>query len=135
LKQKKLDELIGQQLLDQEAAGRGISVEALLAKEAPAPEITDAQVEKFYQQNKHRMVDRPEAELKQKTREILKKYRLLYEKQKYIESLRTGAKISTFLASPQPADEWRALKNDVESLKETQTSIQKDLQEIKSLLR
>ena len=35
----------------------------------------------------------------------------------------------------QPADEVKGLRKDVEALKEGQTSIQKDLQEIKTLLR
>jgi len=81
------------------------------------------------------MVNRPEAELKQRAREILKKYRLANERQKYIQSLRAGARISTFLVSPHPADESKALKDNVEALKEKQTSIQRDLQEIKGLLR
>ena len=35
----------------------------------------------------------------------------------------------------QPADELKALRKDVEALKEGQTAIQKQLQEIKSLLQ
>jgi len=107
LKKKKLDELIGQQLLKEEAARKGIGVEELLTKEVSSkvPEVTDEQVEKFYQENKHRMVQRPEAELKQKSREILKKYRLASEREKYIESLRSKAKISIYLTPPKPRKE------------------------------
>ncbi len=103
LKKKKLDELIGQQLLKEEAARKGLTVEELLSKEVSSkvPEVTDEQVEKFYQENKHRMVQRPEAELKQKSREILKKYRLAHEREKYIESLRAKAKISIYLTAPK----------------------------------
>ncbi len=106
LKKKRLDELIGQQLLNEEAARRGIGVEELLTKEAysKAPEVTDEQAEQFYRQYKHRMLERPEAELKQKSREILKKYRLLSEKEKYIESLRAKAKISIHLMPPEPRE-------------------------------
>jgi hypothetical protein len=107
LKKKKLDELIGQQLLNEEAKKRGISVDELLTKEVSSkvPEVTDEEVAKFYQQNKHRMVQRPEAELKQKSREILKKYRLAHEREKYIESLKTKAKISIYLTAPKPRTE------------------------------
>ncbi len=104
LKKKKLDELIGQQLLNEEAKKRGISVDELLTKEVSSkvPEVTDEEVAKFYQENKHRMVQRPEAELKQKSREILTKYRLVNERKKYIESLRAKAKISIYLTAPKP---------------------------------
>ena len=104
LKTKRLDELIGQQLLKEEAARRGISVEQLLEKEvySKVPEVTDEQVEKFYQQYKDRMVERPEAELKQKAREILKKYTRVAAREKYIQSLRANAKISIYLTAPKP---------------------------------
>ena len=38
-------------------------------------------------------------------------------------------------AFTQPVDELKALREDLETLREGQTAIQKDLQEIKSLLR
>lgn len=102
LKTKKLDELIGQQLLNEEAAKKGITVEELLAKEVyeTVPAVTDEDVDKFYSQYKHRMVQKPEAELKQKARELLKKYRLVNAKQNYVQSLRARANVSTFLAPP-----------------------------------
>ena len=107
LKKKKLDALIGQQLLKEEAARKGLTVEELLSKEvySKAPEVTDEQVEKFYQENKHRMVQRPESELKQKSREVLKKLRLASQREKYIESLRAKAKISIYLTAPKPRKE------------------------------
>jgi len=101
-KQKMLDEVIGQQLLDEEAAKRGMSGEEVLAKEAysAVPAVTEEQVEKFYERYKHNLVQRPEAELKEKARGILVKYRLINARQKYIASLRAQASISTFLAPP-----------------------------------
>jgi len=102
LRRKKLDELIDQKLLQGEAARRGMTVEELLAKEVVprVPPVTDEQVDRFYEQYKNRMVQRPEAELKQKVREILKKHRLLHEQQKYSQTLRTDAKITTLLVPP-----------------------------------
>ena len=72
-KQKMLDEVIGQQLLDAEAAKRGMSGEEVLAKEAysAVPAVTEEQVEKFYERYKHNLVQRPAAELKEKGQENL----------------------------------------------------------------
>ena len=106
LKKKRLDELIGQQLLKEKAVRQVISVEELLEKEvySKVPEVTDEQVEKFYEQYKNRMVQRPEAELKQKAREILKKYTRVAAREKYIQSLRAKAKISIYLTAPKPPE-------------------------------
>jgi hypothetical protein len=102
LKMKKLDELIGQRLLQAEAARRGLSVEALLAQEVDAkvPEVTEEQAAQFYEQNKNRMVERPEAELKQKSKEILTKYRRVHEREKYVQALREKAKVTLYLQAP-----------------------------------
>jgi len=62
--------------------------------------VTEEQVEKFYERYKHNLVQRPAAELKEKARRILEKYRLISARQKYIASLRAQASISTFLTSP-----------------------------------
>jgi len=101
-KQKRLDEAIGQELLAQEAAKTGVTIEALLAKEVDAkvPAVTEEQVEKFYERYKDRLVSRPEAELKAKARSILEKYRRIGARGKYVESLRARASISTFLKPP-----------------------------------
>lgn len=103
VKKKKLDELIGNQLLKEEAAKQDISVEELLNKEvySKVPDVTDEQVERFYQQNKHLLVNRPEAELKKKAREILEKRIPIIAKNKYIKSLRDKAKISIYLKAPE----------------------------------
>jgi len=97
-----LDEVIGQQLLSEEAAKRGMSSEEVLAKEAysTVPAVTEEQVEGFYERYKHNLVQRPEAELKEKARRILEKYRLINARQKYIASLRAQARVSTFLTAP-----------------------------------
>ena len=102
LKRKRLDEVIGEQLLAEEAAKRGIGREELLAKEADAtvPAVTDEQVDTFYERHKSKLVNRPEAELKEKARRILEKYRRLNAREKYLESLRARAAISTFLPAP-----------------------------------
>jgi hypothetical protein len=43
--------------------------------------------------------------------------------------------LSAHTGAAQPADEVKALRKDVEALKQGQTAIQKDLQEIKTLLQ
>jgi hypothetical protein len=65
------------------------------------PEVTDKQAARFYEKYKNRMVQRPEAELKQKSKEIFKKYRLAHEREKNIQSLREKAKITIYLTAPK----------------------------------
>jgi len=43
--------------------------------------------------------------------------------------------LSTQSGMTQPSDQWKGLKKEIENLRESQKAIQKDLQEIKGVLR
>jgi protein-disulfide isomerase len=101
LKRQELEALIAQRLLAQEAAKRGISVAALLDAEVTAKVglVTENEVEAFYQQNKARLRGE-ESTLRQNIRSHLQQQKLTTQRELFLDSLRSQAKISVRLQPP-----------------------------------
>jgi protein-disulfide isomerase len=101
LQRQKLDELIDERLLSEEAKRRGISVDALLEQEANAKilPVTDDDILTLYKANKERIP----VELNKvhdQIRDLLKNQRLTSQKAFFIKSLREKAKIVIYLKQP-----------------------------------
>jgi protein-disulfide isomerase len=102
LKRQGLEALIGQRLLAQEAAKRGISVVALLDAEvrAKAAPVTEREIDAFYQANKTRLRG-DEATIQQNVRAHLRQQKVAAERARFLESIRSQAKIQVRL-QPKP---------------------------------
>lgn len=101
LQRQKLDELIDERLLSEEAKERGISVDALLQQEVNAKvlPVTDEDILALYAANK----DRIPVELNKvqgQIRDFLMTQRLTSQKASFIKSIRENAKVSTYLKPP-----------------------------------
>jgi protein-disulfide isomerase len=101
----KLDQLIGDRLLAQEAKRRGIPVEQLLKAEvyAKVPEVTDEQVNQFISQNRSRLPQGEEGELKLKVWDFLRSQKVNERRLAYIQALRTQSKVTVYLEAPAAA--------------------------------
>ena len=101
----KLEQLIGDRLLAQEAKRRGISVEQLLKTEvyAKAGEVTDAEVDNFISERKAQLPQGKEVELRLKIWDYLRGQKIQRRRQSYIESLRARSKVTVQLAVPSAA--------------------------------
>jgi protein-disulfide isomerase len=103
LMESKLDELIEERLLEQEAKRRGMTVEALLKAEVSSkvPEVTDAEVTSFITENKARLRGET-AELRPKVRDYLRDQKVAQQAKVFMARLRQGAKVAIFLEEPEP---------------------------------
>lgn len=103
LMQSKLDELIQERLLGQEAKRRGVTVEALLKEEVSSKvtEVTEAEVTTFITQNKARLKG-DAAELRPKVREYLTSERVGSQQRAYVAGLRQKSQVEVFLKEPEP---------------------------------
>jgi protein-disulfide isomerase len=101
LQRQKLDELIDERLLAEEAKRRGVSVEALFEQEVNAKllPVTDDDILALYKANKERIPVELE-KVKDKIRDLLKNQRLTSQKALFIKSLRDKAKIVSYLKPP-----------------------------------
>ena len=101
LEQQKLDEYIGAMLLDAEARRRGISVATLLEQEITSKvlPVTDDDIESFYNANKARL-PRDLTKVRDQIRDYLRNQRMETKKVLYVSSLRSKAKIKTYLKPP-----------------------------------
>jgi protein-disulfide isomerase len=100
---RKLDELISERLLAQEAARRGVSVEQLLAThvEARTPEVTDAEVAALIAQNRAQIPSgMDENELALRVRNHLRAQKAAQVRQNYLQTLRAATQITTLLKEP-----------------------------------
>jgi protein-disulfide isomerase len=108
LKSQKLEEIIEERLLARAAAARGLSVQALLEREANARAVTvtDEEVQRFYDANRHQLRG-SEAELREQIRGYLQiQARLGNEKaaesrNALLRSLRSDANIVVHLTEPR----------------------------------
>lgn len=102
LERQKLEEYIGATLLTREAKNRGISASTLLEQEVNrkiAP-ITEAEIEDFYNRNKDRL--RVEFEkVHDQIRDYLREQRIESGKSEFLVTLRSKAKITSYLKSPR----------------------------------
>lgn len=103
LLESKLDELVGEHLLEIEAKRRGTSVEALLTAEviSKVPEVTDAEVTAFIAQNKARLQG-DEAQLRPKVRDYLRSQKEQSAHRTYLADLQQRIKVERFLEEPEP---------------------------------
>ncbi|HWP85101.1 MAG TPA: thioredoxin domain-containing protein [Terriglobia bacterium] len=104
IRRQALDELIEEKLLEAEARLRGVTPEELLQREVTSkvPEITDAEVEAFYNGQKDR-INRPLEEIKEQIRQLLRQSREQQYRQAFLDSLRERASISIRLEAPRVA--------------------------------
>ncbi len=99
---QKLDQLIGERLLAQEAKRKNVSIEQLLKTEvyAKAPEVQDGEVTAFLNHNKGRLPKMDEQELKLKVWDHLRSQKVAEQRQSYVQSLRSQGKVNVLLEAP-----------------------------------
>src|SRR5262245_60618598 len=101
VERQKLEEYIGATLLTREANSKGVSVSTLLEQEVSAkvPNIAEAEIEEFYNQNKARLqvgLDKVHDQI----RDYLREQKAESQKKDFIKSLRAKAKVTTYLKAP-----------------------------------
>lgn len=99
---RKLDQLIAERLLAQEAKRRNVSVEEVLKTEvlAKVPDVPDSEVTAFINQNKARMPKMDDKELRLKVSEHLRSQRVNEQRQSYVQGLRGQSKVTVLLQEP-----------------------------------
>ena len=102
---RKLEQLIGDRLLAQEAKKHGMPVEQLLKAEvyAKVSDVTDAEVTTFISQNRARLPQMSEADLKLKVGDYLRLVKLNERRHALIESLRAQRPVTVYLQAPAAA--------------------------------
>ena len=101
LEKQKLDEYIGATLLTREAKNRNVSVSTLLEQEVngKVSAITEAEIKSFYESNKARLGVEYD-KVHDQIRNYLGEQKIEAQKNAYIKSLRSKAKITTYLKRP-----------------------------------
>ena len=101
LKRQRVDVLVNEKLLANEAAKRAISVPVLLDAEVTSKVglVTEQEIEKFYQENKTRLKGE-ESTFRDQIRTHLQNQKLVTKRQEFLESLRSQAKIVVKLKPP-----------------------------------
>jgi protein-disulfide isomerase len=101
----KLEQLIGDRLLAREAKRRGVSLEQLLKAEVygKAADVTDAEVASFISQNRARLPQGDDADLKLKVWDYLRSQKVNERRQAYIQSLRAQGNVAVYLEAPEMA--------------------------------
>jgi protein-disulfide isomerase len=102
---QKLEELVEKRLLAQEAKKRGTNEEQLVKDEieAKTPEILETEVSDFIEQNRARLPQGAEAELRLKVRDFLRSQRINQRRQAYVQTLRDQFKVAVYLEEPASA--------------------------------
>jgi protein-disulfide isomerase len=105
LLEERLDQLIGERLLAQEAKKRGTPLDQLLKTEVygKASDVPDAEVASFITQNRARLPQIDEAELKLKVWDYLRQQKVNERRQAFIQSLRAHSKVDIYLDAPVAA--------------------------------
>src|SRR5262245_41479360 len=101
LKRQKVEALITDRLLAQQAAKRGVSVQALLDAEVTAKvgPVTEQEIESAFQANKARLKG-DEAEMRAHIRVSLQNQKLAAQRQAFLQSLRSEASVVVHLQAP-----------------------------------
>ena len=101
LKRQKLDALINDKLLENEAAKRKLTVPQLVDAEVTSKVglVTEQEVEKFYQDNKAQ-IKGDDPQLREKIRAYLQNQKLATKRDEFLKSLRSQAKIVDNLKPP-----------------------------------
>jgi hypothetical protein len=102
LKKQAVEAVIADQLLDEEAKKRGITREQLLQQEvnAKAAPVTDAEIEKIYNDNKSRLGNRTLADVKPQIQQQMQNERIQQQRQTFIRGLRKAASVKILLKAP-----------------------------------
>jgi protein-disulfide isomerase len=101
---RKLGQLIAERLLTREAKRRGVSLEALLQAEitAKTPPVTGEDVNAFISQNRARLPQGDEADLKVKVADYLHRLQVSQRTEAFVGSLRAQSPVQVFLKEPEP---------------------------------
>ncbi|HET7004658.1 MAG TPA: thioredoxin domain-containing protein [Candidatus Binatia bacterium] len=101
LRRQRLESLIAEQLLTQEASRKGISVADLLDREvgSQAASISDAEIERFYDANKARL-PALEASLRERIRAYLNEQAAQARREALVARLRQQSNIAIHLKAP-----------------------------------
>ena len=102
---QRLDQLIGERLLAQEAKRRNVSVEDLLKTEVfgKAPDVPDSEVTAFINQNRGRLPKMDDKELRLKVWDHLRSQKVNEQRQSYVQGLRGKSKVTVLLQEPTSA--------------------------------
>jgi protein-disulfide isomerase len=101
MKRQKVEALINERLLAREAAKRAISVQALLDAEVTAKVglVTEQEIESYYQANRARLKGE-ETTVREQIRAQLQNQKLAAQRQAFLQSLRSQAKVVVHLKPP-----------------------------------
>jgi len=104
LLERKLNQLIGDKLVAQEAARRGISVDKLVKDEIEdkTPPVTQAEVNTFMTQNRARLPKADETELRQRVAQYLEQQHESQQRDSFIAGLRAGSQVRVYLKEVEP---------------------------------
>ena len=102
VRQQRLEAIIRDRLLAQEAARRGITVQKLLDAEVTSKVtlVTEEEVDRFYQANQARLGQGDEAEIKDQIRGRLQAQKISTQRDAFVQSLRKTAKVVVHLEAP-----------------------------------
>jgi protein-disulfide isomerase len=91
LLESQVDQMIQERLLEAEAAAKGVSKEQILAEIKP-PEISDADVDKFYEENKAQ-IPRPKDQVAGQIKQYLQQRGQAESRQKFYDGLQAKYKV------------------------------------------
>lgn len=102
LRRRAFEQMTGRDLLEVEAAARGLSAQELLEEEASARiEIDAAEVTELYEKNQERFGDRPREEVEESIRNQLRGREKQRAQQAYLTELRDAAGVVFLLDAPR----------------------------------
>ncbi len=101
---RRLNQLIGDRLMAQEAARRGIPPAKLLHDEvmAKTPPVTEAEINAFIAQNRARMPKADDAQLRPRVAQYLEQQRANQQRETFIASLRAQTPVRVYLKEAEP---------------------------------
>lgn len=100
----RLNQLVAQRLLDQEAKRRGISVDALVRDEieAKAVAVTEGDVTDFINQNRARLRQPETPEVRSRVADFLRQQRATQRRDTFVAGLRAQTGVDVYLKDPEP---------------------------------
>jgi protein-disulfide isomerase len=103
IKRRALDELIARRLAEKEAAARGISSDELMRTEieAKVPAITEAEQKAFYEQNKARLGNTPEADALKQIEAYLRQQKVRERQVAFVNDLKAKTPVRVMLEPPR----------------------------------
>ena len=101
IRSQALEQMVQKRLLDDAAAERGMTPEALLEQEAGLSEVTEAEVAEFFEQNKARMGGRSLDDVGGEIRTFLNQKARAEAQQAFVTTLRGNAEVEVALQAPR----------------------------------